>query len=218
MIELKLPERLRDVDVQKSMSDAQKSASDVQKSVAEISEAVSEAVTERLAKLDLPKVEVKAPKVDIKAKDLMKRARVDEVLPRKSGPSPLPFLLLGMIGGLVVGIWAATSATIGPMIRSAMGDAQDRLQGMMSQSGGRSSYDASRFGGSSRTTGYETSTVTPRSIGSAGAMGSPSSSGTTSQTEDAETTSATVGSMSTMGSTALETDQPVFRTNDEPES
>jgi hypothetical protein len=45
---------------------------------------------------------------------------VEQALPRRSGPSPVPFAILAMVGGLVVGWMLATSPTTAPRINSFM--------------------------------------------------------------------------------------------------
>ncbi len=51
-------------------------------------------------------------------------SNVEQALPRRNGPSPVPFAILGMLGGLIVGWMLATSPTTAPRITSFM----DRLR------------------------------------------------------------------------------------------
>lgn len=124
MPELKLPDRLRDMDMIGSVSDASKS----------VSEAVSDRLSKvDLSKMDLPKVDVRTPKLDVKVRDIKPgkaRDRALEMIPRRSGPNPVPFLILGVLGGIMVGIWAATSDMFGSQIRSVVDDLENRVETM----------------------------------------------------------------------------------------
>jgi hypothetical protein len=47
-------------------------------------------------------------------------SNVEQALPRRPGPSPVPFAVLGMLGGLIVGWLLATSPTTAPRINAFM--------------------------------------------------------------------------------------------------
>ena len=96
--EIKLPEGLRDM----SREDIQKAMSDVH----------------------MP--DVKMPDVKLpKRSDLQKS--VEKALPMRSGPSPVPFAILAMLGGLVVGWILATSPRTAPRISAAMDGVRQKI-------------------------------------------------------------------------------------------
>jgi hypothetical protein len=109
--DFKLPEGLRDMnreDIQKSMSDV------------------------KVPKIDLPKrkdISRELAKATSKAtKELEKAGRdIEKNLPRRSGPSPLPFVIFGMLSGLVVGWLLASSPTTGPRISSLVDEIKSRV-------------------------------------------------------------------------------------------
>jgi hypothetical protein len=96
--EIKLPEGLRDM----SREDIQKAMSDV-----------------KMPDVKLP--DVKLPKRSDIAKS------VEKALPTRAGPSPIPFAVLAMLGGLIVGWILATSPLTGPRISAAMGGVRQRI-------------------------------------------------------------------------------------------
>ena len=98
MPEFKLPEGLRDM----SREDIQKAMSDV-----------------RMPDVKMP--DVKLPK----RSDLAKS--VEKALPQRSGPSPVPFAVLAMLGGLVVGWILATSPRTAPRISAAMDGVRHKI-------------------------------------------------------------------------------------------
>ena len=108
----RLPEGLRDMSVE-----------DIQHAMPDV----------RLPKVDLSKVEL--PKIDVdfgreagraakRADKAAKSARksavraVENALPRKSGPNPVPVAILAMLGGVVVGWLLATNPVTGPKVRA----------------------------------------------------------------------------------------------------
>lgn len=102
--DFKLPEGLRDMnreDIQKAMSDV------------------------RLPKIDLPR------RSDISkelAKELAKAGRdIDKALPRRAAPSPLPFVFFGMLAGLFIGWFLASSTVTGPRIGGAVDEVRGRV-------------------------------------------------------------------------------------------
>jgi hypothetical protein len=96
--EIKLPEGLRDM----SREDIQKAMSDV-----------------KMPDVKMP--DVKLPKRSDIAKS------VEKALPTRAGPSPVPFAILAMLGGLIVGWILATSPLTGPRISAAMGGVRHRI-------------------------------------------------------------------------------------------
>jgi hypothetical protein len=96
--EFKLPEGLRDM----SREDIQKAMSDV-----------------KIPDVKMP--DVKLPKRSDIAKN------VEKALPMRSGPSPVPFAVLAMLGGLVVGWILATSPLTAPKITAAMDGVRQRI-------------------------------------------------------------------------------------------
>ena len=98
--EFRLPEGLRDMnreDIQKAMPDV------------------------RLPKIDLPR------RSEV-SKEISKAAReVDKALPRRSAPSPLPFVFFGMLAGLFIGWFLASSTVTGPRIGGAVDEVRGRV-------------------------------------------------------------------------------------------
>ena len=95
--EIKLPEGLRDMNRE-----------DIQK-------AVSDAMS------DVKMPDVKLPK----RSDIQKS--LENALPMRSGPSPVPFAVLAMLGGLIVGWILATSPVTAPKINAAMASARQKI-------------------------------------------------------------------------------------------
>jgi hypothetical protein len=98
MPEFKLPEGLRDM----SREDIQKAISDM-----------------RMPDVKLP--DVKLPKRSDVAKS------VEKALPMRSGWLPVPFAVLAMLGGLVVGWILATSPRTAPRISAAMDGVRHKI-------------------------------------------------------------------------------------------
>ncbi|TMC63931.1 MAG: hypothetical protein E6J17_04295 [Chloroflexi bacterium] len=114
--DFKLPEGLRDMnreDIQKAMPDV------------------------RLPKIDLPK------RSEI-SKELAKASReVDKALPRRSAPSPLPFVFFGMLAGLFIGWFLASSTVTGPRIGGAVDEVRGRVaKWRASDAGEEDDYDS----------------------------------------------------------------------------
>ena len=109
--DLKLPQGLRDMnreDIQKSMSDR-----NAGRQVAEDRPAEVQDISRELAKA---------------TKQLEKAGRdIEKNLPRRSAPSPLPFVIFGMLSGLVVGWLLASSPTTGPRISSLVDELKSRV-------------------------------------------------------------------------------------------
>jgi hypothetical protein len=70
--------------------------------------------------------EVRMPDVKLPKRSDIAR-NVEKALPMRSGPSPIPFALLAMIGGLIVGWILATSPMTGPRISAAMGGVRHKI-------------------------------------------------------------------------------------------
>ncbi|HEV8489372.1 MAG TPA: hypothetical protein VGQ58_06250 [Candidatus Limnocylindrales bacterium] len=96
--EIKLPEGLRDM----SREDIQKAMSDVK----------------------MP--DVKMPDVKLPKRSDIARG-VEKALPSRAGLSPVPFVVLAMLGGLIVGWILATSPLTGPRISAAMGGVRHKI-------------------------------------------------------------------------------------------
>ena len=97
--EIKLPEGLRDMNRE-----------DIQK-----------AVSDAMPDVKLPK----RSDIQRSQKDLQKS--LEKALPTRSGPSPVPFAVLAMLGGLIVGWILATSPLTAPKINAAMGAARQKI-------------------------------------------------------------------------------------------
>jgi hypothetical protein len=75
----------------------------------------------RLPKIDLPK------RSDI-SKELAKAGRdLDKALPRRAAPSPWPFVLFGLLAGLFIGWFLASSTVTGPRIGGAVDEVRGRV-------------------------------------------------------------------------------------------
>jgi hypothetical protein len=98
--DFRLPEGLRDMnreDIQRAMPDV------------------------RLPKLELPRR-------SIVSKELAKAGKeIDKSLPRREAPSPLPFVFFGLLAGLFIGWFLATSTVAGPRIGGIVGEARSRV-------------------------------------------------------------------------------------------
>jgi hypothetical protein len=76
--------------------------------------------------------DVRLPKIDLKrsdiSKELAKAGRdIDKALPRRSAPSPLPFVFFGMLAGLFIGWFLASSTVTGPRIGGAVDEVRGRV-------------------------------------------------------------------------------------------
>jgi hypothetical protein len=114
--DFRLPEGLRDMnreDIQKAMPDV------------------------RMPRFELPK------RSDV-SKELAKASRdLDKALPRRAAPSPLPFVFFGMLAGLFIGWFLASSTVTGPRIGSAVDEVRGRVaKWRTSDSGMDDEYDA----------------------------------------------------------------------------
>ena len=106
-LKARLPEGLRDMSVE-----------DIQHAMPDV----------RLPKVELPKLDVDfgreanraAKRADKAAKTARKSAvrAVENALPRKPGPNPVPIAILAMLGGVVVGWLLATNPVTGPKVRA----------------------------------------------------------------------------------------------------
>jgi hypothetical protein len=109
--EFKLPEGLRDMnreDIQKAMPDVR-----LPKIALPRRGAVSKELSKELAKA---------------GKELEKASRdVEKVLPRRAAPSPLPFVFFGMLAGLFIGWFLASSTVTGPRIGGVVDEVRGRV-------------------------------------------------------------------------------------------
>jgi hypothetical protein len=137
-LKARLPEGLRDMtvdDIQSAMPDVRAPRVD-------------------LAKIELPKLEL--PRIDLgreagrAAKRADKAARsarksagreaakaakaVENVLPRRKGPNPVPIAILAMLGGVVVGWLLAVNPVTGPKVSAMMDSARRTWEGWRSGS------------------------------------------------------------------------------------
>lgn len=92
-----------------------------------------------VTKLDLPKVDVEGAKKNMakatsKAASSM-RGGVADRMPQRSGPSPLPFVLGGLLAGMTIGYFIATSSWFAPRVKTAMDQLRGRIDQMRSGSG-----------------------------------------------------------------------------------
>lgn len=116
--EIKLPESLRDMnreDIQKAMPDV------------------------RLPKIELPKRADIAKELSKAGREIEKAGReagreiekagrdLDKALPRRPAPSPLPFVFFGLLAGLFIGWFLASSTVTGPRINGIVGDVRGRV-------------------------------------------------------------------------------------------
>jgi hypothetical protein len=105
--QLRLPDSLRDMnreDIQKAMPDVQ------------------------LPKVDLPKRSDVSKELAKAGKGLEKAGKdIDKLLPRRPAPSPLPFVIFGMLAGLFIGWFLASSNVTGPKIGGLVEDARTRV-------------------------------------------------------------------------------------------
>ncbi len=70
--------------------------------------------------------EVRLPKLELPKRSEIAR-EIDKAIPRRAGPSPVPFAILAMLGGLIVGWILATSPATGPRISAALDGIRGRV-------------------------------------------------------------------------------------------
>ena len=117
----KLPEGLRDM-----------SREDIQKAMPEM----------RLPRLELPRRSGVSKEVAKAVKDLEKAGRdLDKALPRRPAPSPLPFVFFGMLAGLFIGWFLASSAATGPRIGGIVDEFRGRVTRWRGSDGSTDDYD-----------------------------------------------------------------------------
>jgi hypothetical protein len=104
--EFKLPEGLRDMnreDIQKAMPDV------------------------RLPKIELPRRNL-SKELAKAGKEIEKVGRdLDKALPRREAPSPLPFVFFGLLAGLFIGWFLASSTVAGPRIGGLVDEVRGRV-------------------------------------------------------------------------------------------
>ena len=82
----------------------------------------------RLPKIDLPKRSDISKELAKAGKGLEKAGKdIDKMLPRRAAPSPLPFVIFGMLAGLFIGWFLASSNVTGPKIGGLVEDARTRV-------------------------------------------------------------------------------------------
>ena len=113
--EFRLPEGLRDMNRE-----------DIQKAMPDV----------RLPKIDLRRSDI--------SKELAKAGReIDKGVPRRAAPSPLPFVFFGMLAGLFIGWFLASSAVTGPRIGGAVDEVRGRVaKWRSSDAGDEDDYDS----------------------------------------------------------------------------
>lgn len=105
--DIKLPEGLRDMNRE-----------DIQKAIPDV----------RFPRFSLPKRSDVSKELAKAGKDIEKAGKgLDKALPRRSAPSPVPLMLLGIVAGLVAGVFLATSSTTGPKIGSLVDELRGRI-------------------------------------------------------------------------------------------
>lgn len=78
--------------------------------------------------------DVKMPDVKMpKRSDIVKN--IENALPRREGPSPVPFAVLAMVGGLVVG-WILATSSYAPRITAAMDGVRQKIDDWRSSADG----------------------------------------------------------------------------------
>jgi hypothetical protein len=105
--ELKLPDGLREMNRE-----------DIQKAIPEV----------HLPSISLPKRGDVSKELAKAAKEIDKAGKeLDKALPRRAGPSPIPFVVLGVLAGLFAGWFLATSPTTAPRIGTLMDGLRGRI-------------------------------------------------------------------------------------------
>ncbi|MFL5679070.1 MAG: hypothetical protein ACJ77B_00545 [Chloroflexota bacterium] len=105
--EFKLPEGLREMNRE-----------DIQKAIPEV----------HLPSITLPKRGDVSKELAKAAKEIDKAGKeLDKALPRRAAPSPIPFVVLGVLAGLFAGWFLATSPTTAPRIGSLMDGLRARI-------------------------------------------------------------------------------------------
>ena len=168
--DFKLPEGLRDMNRE-----------DIQKAIPDV----------HLPKIDLPRRSTISKELARAGKEIEKAGRdVDKALPRRSAPSPLPFVVFGLLAGLFIGWFLASSTVTGPRIGGLVDDVRVRVDRWRRNEGDGDSADAEpaafpdapgareRFAGamSEQETGVGVGPgSSPQGVGSAQGAGAPRS-------------------------------------------
>ncbi len=99
-------------------------------------------IMEKVRDVDTPDVKIEMPKVDMdKAKANVSRATssmrdaVYNRLPQREAPSRIPYIVGGLLAGMSIGYFVATSDWFGPMVKDTLDQWRERFTGMRSQSG-----------------------------------------------------------------------------------
>ena len=113
--DFRLPEGLRDMnreDIQRAMPDV------------------------RLPRLELPRRSAVSRELAKAGKE------IEKSLPQREAPSPLPFVFFGMLAGLFIGWFLASSAVTGPRIGGAVDEVRGRVAKWRSSDAGEDDYDS----------------------------------------------------------------------------
>jgi hypothetical protein len=134
---------------------------------------------------DVSREDIQKAMSDVKFKvELPKRSDIEKSiqksLPTKPGPSPVPFAILAMLGGLVVGWLLATSPVTGPRISAAMGNARRKIDEW--RNGGQNLDDEFDMGTDSMGSSYGSTLGTGSSLGGGTAVGPTTGLGTSTTT------------------------------------
>lgn len=125
--------------------------------------------------------DVKMPDVKLpKRSDIQKS--VEKALPMRSGPSPVPFAILAMLGGLVVGWILATSPRTAPRISAAMDGVRQKIDEWRTSTDLDDELD-------SAPEAFRDAFRAPTTAKSTGSVGSNGGVGTTSKKTSTDTTS-----------------------------
>ncbi len=102
-----------------------------------------------VSKLELPKIDtskIDMPKVDVgKARDRVSgatsnwRDAMTNRLPQREAPSRIPYLVGGLLAGLSIGYFVATSDWFQPMVKDTVDQWRQRIDQMRAQSSGNGS-------------------------------------------------------------------------------
>jgi hypothetical protein len=114
--DIKLPEGLRDM-----------TREDIQKAVPEV----------RFPRFSMPRRSDVSKQLAKAGKEIEKAGKgIDVALPRRSAPSPVPFVLVGIVAGLVAGVLLATSSATGPRIGALADELRARIDRWRTGMGG----------------------------------------------------------------------------------
>jgi hypothetical protein len=120
--DIKLPEGLRDMN-----------RDDIQKAVPEV----------RFPRFSMPRRSDVSKQLAKAGKEIEKAGKgLDDALPKRSAPSPVPFVLFGIVAGLVVGVLLATSSATGPRIGGLIDELRGRIDRWRTGMGGSDDFES----------------------------------------------------------------------------